>query len=93
MNKIQLRPHRGTFAESMTEVVEIEERDDVFSYLLCHFPVLRARREEITQKFLGRDNRCGWNCWLIRLRGEGVLWTDAPVPGIPRDSPFEAESA
>lgn len=90
---IQLRPHRGSFEESLKQTLFIQDADDVLAYLLCYYPELHARPEDLGQRYFGLDTRCGWNSWIITVRGASVLWSDGPIPNLSRDSAVETESA
>lgn len=79
---IQIRPHVSDYIQSMSRAVYINDADDLFAYVRCHYPEKRARDAEFTQRHFGPDHRNGWDSWLIMLRKSPLLWADAPVPGL-----------
>ena len=78
---MKYRPQRGSLAESMAEVVEIE-------------PNLRALRLAVVEKYSGilfwldynkievtpycYDDRIGWRTHVVRIDGQAVGFTDGP---------------
>lgn len=65
-------------------VWHVETLQDVFSYVLVHFPALHPEWGQISQRYAGYDRGSGWDCWLISLKGVPVLWADGPLVGLPR---------
>jgi hypothetical protein len=83
---VQIRPHESrcaSYDDSMSRVVFIEDDPlSVVAYLYCHYPQLRAEMKNLSIRFFGRDQRNGWQSWLISLSNKPVLWADGPISGL-----------
>lgn len=75
---MKYRPHRGSLADSMAEVIEIDGRARLIDHLRKDFapwPDLDGRAEQIKiAPYGGDDDRIGWrNVHIITLDGYGVV--------------------
>lgn len=77
----KVRQHRGSLADSMETVFEVENFDqlvDAINKSLAHYTAVS--REEVHVTPYTYDCRIGWNTHLVELDGYGV-WgmTDGPL--------------
>lgn len=77
---MRAREHRGGLAESLATVFEIETKEDLIreinERLDGHF-----RPSEVQFIHQGKDERIGWDTYLVSVQGYGVFgYTD----GIPQ---------
>ena len=68
---MKFRPHRGGFAESMAEVVELKDLRALAAYLEVDI----AR---INVKPYCYDDRNGWKTYIVTVDGQAVGFTDGP---------------
>lgn len=81
------RPHRGSLADAMAEVVEVADRRALFTHLLSrpYGPeILSGSTAEtlVIQPFgSGGDDRIGWSqTYVVKTGATGVLgFTDGPL--------------
>jgi hypothetical protein len=79
----QIRPHLSNYDASMERVVNVESMDDVIAYINCHYPQWRPDIRQMVQIHCSRlDRRNGWDTWLIKLRGQPVMWMDGPLADV-----------
>jgi hypothetical protein len=81
---VKFREHRGSYADSMDTVVEIENFDALLEYankLMKPFALQFKRDEVFVSPYTGRrDPRNGWDTHIVTATGYGVLgFVDGPV--------------
>lgn len=79
---MKVREHRGSLADSMRTVREVAGREELFKLIretLAPFGEL-VEPEQIKIEPYGRDERIGWDTYLISVQGYGV-WgmADGPI--------------
>jgi hypothetical protein len=74
---MKFREHRGSLAEAMGTVVDLENGDalvDHVTSLLSHWGYGRSYVERFLRcQQYQYDPRIGWDTWLITLEGYGVI--------------------
>lgn len=67
---MKFRQHRGSLIESLETT---EEFKTVKALLLYLQKELNINVEKLKCKYLGYDNRCNWNTYLLYEKGFGVI--------------------
>lgn len=71
--KMNYRPHRGGFAESMALQVEL---DATYEALAEH---LGCKPDELVVNYYGFDERINSGTYLVKVNGDPVGFTNEPV--------------
>lgn len=66
-------------AEAMRQVAEIHDADALLAYLTEHYEFCTPTRVNVRMRHYGKDNRIGWDTWLVTLDGHAVLFADGPL--------------
>ena len=81
---VKYRPHRGSLAAAMAEVVEVQDfvglvnhmRSEVVSY----YPSHRLPTIETTEvKPYAYDSRIGWDTYMVTVDGQAWGFTNGPL--------------
>ena len=83
--KYQYRPHRGTLAEAMAEVVEVATRADLIEHMRksvesWYPPEELPTIENIEIRPYGYDTRIDWHTYIVLVKGEVWGFTNGLVP-------------
>ena len=79
--KFKYRQHRSTLSESLKTTIELDSFESLEKYIYDMFG-----EGELTVKYYGMDDRCGWDTYLISHRGYAVGMTDGKVKNDPAKS-------
>ncbi len=71
--KIKFREHRGTLAEAMETVVELEP---TLAAVALH---LKVKPKQVQVKKYTYDDRIGWDTYIVTVDGDAVGFTNGPV--------------
>lgn len=80
---VKYRPHRGTLAEAMKEVIEVENLQDLIEHMqqevidwypLNELPTLENTKIE---PYIF-DDRIGWDTHIVTVNGQAWGFTDGP---------------
>jgi len=83
-----MRPIRGLLADAMAECIEVPATAEGMHLALntfyTGFPSLKKKRETgvFTLIDQGRDERIGWDSYLLCLNGKAEAYTNTPIPGL-----------
>jgi hypothetical protein len=84
---MKFRPVRGSLKESMRDAVEVTDMMDLWALVRSRSKDWPGYRDCVFQDLkvepYGRDERIGWDTYIVTLRGSAVGYTDGPVPPAP----------
>ena len=69
---MRVREHRGRLAESLATVFRVETKAELLDQINERMGV-HLREDDLSIIHQGMDERCGWNTYLISMRGYGVF--------------------
>lgn len=69
-----------TIDEAMERVIEIPNRDALMDFLRKNYEFWKPTEENVTIKFYAKDDRIGWNTYLICVDGKAALFSDSDFP-------------
>jgi hypothetical protein len=72
---VLFRPHRGSLAEAMYEVKEIDSFQEIIDEItedLWHYG-LYPKPEEFHIEYYSEDERIGWSTYIVTLDNYGVI--------------------
>lgn len=80
---MKFRHHRGSLAESMKTLVELDGRETLVNYLQKHFDLwftFKPEQLKVEPYGSGGDKRIGWKqTYLVTIEGFGVAgFADSP---------------
>jgi hypothetical protein len=84
---ITYRPQRGGLAESLAEAQQFATSAEVRKHVIFEFatnflaepPDEPVYAREVQWKYYGKDERIGWDTYMITLRGYVMGFTNAPL--------------
>lgn len=82
---IRYRPHRGSLDDSLAATIQIKDHDDLVKHLKeiwSRWPTSDGfEPEEVTVEKYGDgiDERCGWDTYIVCIKGNAVGFTDGPL--------------
>jgi hypothetical protein len=65
--------------EAMSRCVELADGAALMAYLREHYDFLEPTIQNVTIKPYGRDERIGWDTYLVCIDGKAALFTDGPM--------------
>jgi hypothetical protein len=71
--KIKFREHRGTLAEAMETVIEVD------ASLAALASLLKVKPKQVKVEKYMYDDRIGWDTHIVTVDGEAVGFTNGPV--------------
>jgi N6-adenosine-specific RNA methylase IME4 len=79
------RPHRGMLADAMREVHEVKSFGELIRVMRAEveswYPPDKLPTEANTKvEYYGRDDRIGWDTYIVTVDGQAWGFTDGPVP-------------
>lgn len=70
------RPHRGSLAEAMKEVMEVTSLQGIREYYIKRgFSV----EEPLTCKWYAFDKRINWDTWIVCENGKALGFSNGPL--------------
>ena len=84
MSPVLYRPHRGSLADSMREMVEVNDLSQLVRHMRREverwYPGDELPTEENTKlEHYWYDDRIGWDTWMVLVKGQAWGFTNGPL--------------
>lgn len=78
----QVRPYAVPWREGLRRAVYVRDLGSLLALLACRFMIDVQDIRDLKQRYFGYDKQTGWTTWIVTFRGNPILWSNGPLPGV-----------